>query len=409
MRIGLFTDTYPPFINGVSTSVEMLKNALEKKNHEVYLVTVNDSSIKYDYDEENHILKIPSIPIGLYDYRLSRIYSLKMINLIKSWNLDVIHSHTELGIGICARLVAKQFNIPLIHTYHTMYKDYTHYVTHGHFDKSSKKIVEYLTKFYCDTTATELIVPTNKTYRLFKENYKFEKNIHIIPTGIEVDRFFKENVNKKEVDRLRKNLNLSKRDTVIIFVGRLAQEKNIEFLLNAEKKIINNHSNIKLLIVGDGPDKEKLEMFSRKLGIEKNVIFTGKVAWDDMPVYYQLANFFATASKTETQGLTVIEAMAAGITPVCIRDEAFLTAITDNLNGFIFDNIDEYVEIILKLEKNKQERTKISGQARIQAEHFSSAQFADNVLVVYNKAIENRKKYKFGIFSKITKKLKGEE
>lgn len=409
MRIGLFTDTYPPFINGVSTSVEMLKNALEKKNHEVYLVTVNDSSIKYDYDEENHILKIPSIPIGLYDYRLSRIYSLKMINLIKSWNLDVIHSHTELGIGICARLVAKQFNIPLIHTYHTMYKDYTHYVTHGHFDKSSKKIVEYLTKFYCDTTATELIVPTNKTYRLFKENYKFEKNIHIIPTGIEVGRFFKENVNKKEVDRLRKNLNLSKRDIVIIFVGRLAQEKNIEFLLNAEKKIINNHSNIKLLIVGDGPDKEKLEMFSRKLGIEKNVIFTGKVAWDDMPVYYQLANFFATASKTETQGLTVIEAMAAGITPVCIRDEAFLTAITDNLNGFIFDNIDEYVEIILKLEKNKQERAKISGQARIQAEHFSSAQFADNVLVVYNKAIENRKKYKFGIFSKITKKLKGEE
>ena len=332
-----------------------------------------------------------------------------MINLIKSWNLDVIHSHTELGIGICARLVAKQFNIPLIHTYHTMYKDYTHYVTHGHFDKSSKKIVEYLTKFYCDTTATELIVPTNKTYRLFKENYKFEKNIHIIPTGIEVDRFFKENVNKKEVDRLRKNLNLSKRDTVIIFVGRLAQEKNIEFLLNAEKKIINNHSNIKLLIVGDGPDKEKLEMFSRKLGIEKNVIFTGKVAWDDMPVYYQLANFFATASKTETQGLTVIEAMAAGITPVCIHDEAFLTAITDNLNGFIFDNIDEYVEIILKLEKNKQERAKISGQARIQAEHFSSTQFADNVLVVYNKAIENRKKYKFGIFSKITKKLKGEE
>lgn len=409
MRIGLFTDTYPPFINGVSTSVEMLKNALEKKNHEVYLVTVNDSSIKYDYDEENRILKIPSIPIGLYDYRLSRIYSLKMINLIKSWNLDVIHSHTELGIGICARLVAKQFNIPLIHTYHTMYKDYTHYVTHGHFDKSSKKIVEYLTKFYCDTTATELIVPTNKTYRLFKENYKFEKNIHIIPTGIEVDRFFKENVNKKEVDRLRKNLNLSKRDTVIIFVGRLAQEKNIEFLLNAEKKIINNHSNIKLLIVGDGPDKEKLEMFSRKLGIEKNVIFTGKVAWDDMPVYYQLANFFATASKTETQGLTVIEAMAAGITPVCIHDEAFLTSITDNLNGFIFDNIDEYVEIILKLEKNKQERAKISGQARIQAEHFSSAQFADNVLVVYNKAIENRKKYKFGIFSKITKKLKGEE
>lgn len=409
MRIGLFTDTYPPFINGVSTSVEMLKNALEKKNHEVYLVTVNDSSIKYDYDPEKRILKIPSIPIGLYDYRLSRIYSLKMINLIKSWNLDVIHSHTELGIGICARLVAKQFNIPLIHTYHTMYKDYTHYVTHGHFDKSSKKIVEYLTKFYCDTTATELIVPTNKTYKLFKENYKFEKNIHIIPTGIEVNRFFKENTNRKEVDRLRKNLHLSKKDTVIIFVGRLAQEKNIEFLLNAEKKIVKANPNIKLLIVGDGPDKEKLEKFSYDLNVDKNVIFAGKVAWDDMPIYYQLASFFATASTTETQGLTVIEAMAAGITPICINDEAFKTAVTNNLNGFIFEDEDEYINLILTLEKDKQKRTKVSGQARIQAEHFSSSQFAENVLVVYNKAIENKKKYKFGIISKITRKIKGEE
>ena len=409
MRIGLFTDTYPPFINGVSTSVEMLKNALEKKNHEVYLVTVNDSSIKYDYDSEKRILKIPSIPIGLYDYRLSRIYSLKMINLIKSWNLDVIHSHTELGIGICARLVAKQFNIPLIHTYHTMYKDYTHYVTHGHFDKSSKKIVEYLTKFYCDTTATELIVPTNKTYKLFKENYKFEKNIHIIPTGIEVNRFFKENTNRKEVDRLRKNLHLSKKDTVIIFVGRLAQEKNIEFLLNAEKKIVKVNPNIKLLIVGDGPDKEKLEKFSCDLNVDKNVIFAGKVAWDDMPIYYQLASFFATASTTETQGLTVIEAMAAGITPICINDEAFKTAVTNNLNGFIFEDEDEYINLILTLEKDKQKRTKVSGQARIQAEHFSSSQFAENVLVVYNKAIENKKKYKFGIISKITRKIKGEE
>ena len=131
MRIGLFTDTYPPFINGVSTSVQMLKTALEKKGHTVYLVTVNDSSIKFDYNEEERILKIAAIPIGLYDYRLSRIYPVTMINLIKSWNLDIIHSHTELGIGIFARIFAKQFNIPLVHTYHTMYKDYTHYVTHG--------------------------------------------------------------------------------------------------------------------------------------------------------------------------------------------------------------------------------------------------------------------------------------
>ena len=247
MRIGLFTDSYPPYINGVSTSVAMLKKALEAKGHTVYVVTVSNNALKYEYDEEEHIVKVPGIPIGIYDYRLSRIYPLSMINIMKNWNLDVIHSHTEFGIGILARLVAKQFNIPLVHTYHTLYEDYTHYITHGYFDKSSKKIVEYLTKFYCDKTANELIVPTNKIYKLFKEKYEFTKNIHIVPTGIEVERFFEENVSKDDVELLKKKLNISKKDFVIIFVGRLAEEKNVEFLLNAQAKLIKKHSNIKLL------------------------------------------------------------------------------------------------------------------------------------------------------------------
>lgn len=406
MKIGLFTDTYPPFINGVSTSVQMLKNSLEKKGHIVYLITVNDSSIKYDYNEKKRILKIPSMPIGLYDYRLSRIYPLKIINLIKGWKLDVIHSHTELGIGIFARIFAKQFNIPLVHTYHTMYKDYTHYVTHGHFDKSSKKIVEYLTKFFCDTTATELIVPTTKTYKLLKETYQFEKNIHIIPTGIEVERFFQENIDKKLLTSLKKKIKIGKKDTVIIFVGRLAQEKNIEFLIKCHKKIIRNKPNIKLMIVGDGPDREKLELLAEELGISNNIIFTGKVAWEDIPYYYHISDIFVTASKTETQGLTVIEAMASNLPSVCIEDEAFQGTVINELNGYIFKEEKEYCNLILRLNKSPKERENIGKQARIQAEHLSSSQYAENVVVVYNDAMKNKNKYKYGIFSKVIDKLK---
>lgn len=401
MRIGLFTDTYPPFINGVSTSVDMLKKALERQGHTVYVVTVNDSSFKYDYNEKNKVLRIPGLPIGIYDYRLSRIYPLKMINLVKNWNLDVIHSHTEFGIGIFARILAKQFNIPLVHTYHTMYEDYTHYITHGYFDKSSKKIVEYLTKFYCDTTATELIVPTNKTYQLFKEKYKFEKNIHIIPTGIEVDRFFTENVEKAEITDLKKHLNISKNDIVIIFVGRLAEEKNVEFLLNAHKKLVSKYKNAKLLIVGDGPDKEKFENISKKLKINTNVIFTGKVAWSEVPYYYHVSDIFTTASKSETQGLTVIEAMASNVVPVVIEDEAFNGTVVNNLNGIIFKTEEEYLTDIENLIKNKKLRKSLAIQARIQSEHLSSNQYASNVLVVYERAIKNKNKYQYGIFSKI--------
>ncbi len=407
MRIGLFTDSYPPFINGVSTSVAMLKKALEKEGNIVYVVTVSHNVLKYEYDEKERILKIPGIPIGIYDYRLSRIYPVSMINKMKNWKLDVIHSHTEFGIGILARLFAKQFNLPLVHTYHTLYEDYTHYITHGYFDKSSKKIVEYLTKFYCDKTANELIVPTNKIYRLFKDKYNFEKNIHIIPTGIEVDRFFVENVNKKEVDTLRKRLNLKRKDFVILFVGRLAEEKNVEFLINAQKTINNYDKNIKLLIVGDGPDKPKYEELARSLGLEDSVIFNGKAAWEEIPIYYHVCDIFATASTTETQGLTVIEAMASGKTPLCIKDDSFLGTVTDGLNGRIFTTDEEYISQVFELFNNPNIRKKYNDQARIQAEHFSSKTYAQSVLVVYKRALKDKtEEDRFGFISRIIKKVR---
>lgn len=408
MRIGLFTDSYPPYINGVSTSVATLKRALEKKGHIVYVVTVSNNALKYEYDKKERIVKVPGIPIGIYDYRLSRIYPLSMINTMKAWNLDVIHSHTEFGIGILARLFAKQFNIPLVHTYHTLYEDYTHYITHGYFEKSSKKIVEYLTKFYCDKTATELIVTTNKIYKLFREKYKFEKNIHIVPTGMEVEKFFEENVGKKDVDRLKKKLGIERKDFVIIFVGRLASEKNVEFLINSHAKLIKNIKNIKLLIVGDGPDKDSYEALAKKLGLQDSIIFNGKASWEEMPIYYHCADLFTTASTTETQGLTVLEAMASSIVPLCIEDEAFLSTITDGLNGVIFKDEEEYCSDVIKLYKDTQLRKRISSQARIQAEHCSSKTFAERVLEVYERAIiDKQKEDRFGIISKISKKIRG--
>lgn len=407
MRIGIFTETYTPYISGLVTSEVMLKNALEKQGHEVYVVTANLETFKYEWNPEERVLKIPGLPTGIYDSRLTSIYPVKAVNKIKSWNLDIIHSQTEFAIGTFARLIAKQYNIPLVHTYHTMYEDYIHYITRGYFQKSSKKLVEYFTKFYCDTTATELIVPTTKTYKLFKDKYKFERNIHIIPTGIEVERFYKENQNEKNINNLRKQLNLSKRDFVILFVGRLAEEKNVEFLIESQKKLVEKHNNIKLLIVGDGPDKEKYEELSDKKGLSKNIIFTGKAAWEDMPYYYHVANVFATASKTETQGLTVIEAMAANTVPICMRDEAFQSMVTEELNGLFFETNEDYEKEVLFLYDNKKELERYNKQARIQAEHYSSKNYADRVLEVYQRAIKEKEgENRFGIFSKIYRFIK---
>ncbi len=391
MRIGIFTETYTPYISGLVTSELMLKKALEKKGHEVYVVTANLTNFHYEYDEKEKVLRIPGIPTGIYDSRLTSIYPIKAINKIKSWNLDVIHSQTEFAIGTFARLFAKQYNIPIVHTYHTMYEDYVHYITKGHFDKSSKKLVEYLTKFYCDKTITELIVPTKKAYDLFKKKYNVERNIHIIPTGIEVERFYKEKIDLKKINRLKKQYNISKKDFTAIFVGRIAEEKNIPFIINVTEDLIKTNPNFKLLIVGDGPDKENYEKQVIKKHCENNVIFTGKVSWEDIPVYYQLADIFISASKSETQGLTIIEAMAASLPNLCIDDESFRDTVVDSLNGFLFKDEEDCKKLIIKIMNDKKLLNNMQINARNSAELHSSKYFAEKVLDVYKLAIKNRK------------------
>ena len=392
MRIGLFTDTYPPYINGVSTSIAMLKTALEKKGHQVFVVAINPDNISYKYEDNGKIIRIPGIPVPLYDYRLSSIYPVRIVEKIRKWNLDVIHSHTEFGVGTFARIIAKQFDIPLVHTYHTMYEDYVHYITKGYFVGHSKKIVEYLTKFYCDKTATELIVPTKKTYDLFKQKYHVDRNIHIVPTGIEIERFYKEKYSKIDTNALKKKIGINKDDKVILFVGRLGKEKSVDLLIEAQANIVKSYPNCKLLIIGDGPDMEVFQKLVSKHKLDDKVLLIGKVPWEEIPKYYQMADIFATASRTETQGLTVIEAMAASIPVVAADDESFKNIIIDDLNGNLFKNKREYINKIKKLLEDETKLKNMSNQARISTEPYSTKYFAEKVLAVYKTAIGDKPK-----------------
>lgn len=390
MRIGMFTDTYPPFINGVSTSIVVLKKALEKKGHEVFVVTVNNEKIGYDLSDKK-IIRIPGIPVGIYDYRLSGIYPIKVIKKIKKLNLDVIHSHTEFGVGTFARLISKQYDIPLVHTYHTMYEDYISSVTKGYLDWPSKPIIAELTKFYCDKTSSELIVPTKKTYDLFKKKYKVDRDVHIIPSGIEIEKYFRENYNKEDIEALRKKMGINKEDFVILYVGRLGQEKNVEFLIDAHVALARQYHNCKLLIIGDGPLMEKLQKKVRRYRIEESVIFGGKVPYEEVGIYYQLASVFATASITETQGLTVIEALAASLPIIVINDESYENAVENEYNGFVFKNKREYHKRIKFLMQNPDILKIMKVNARNSSFKHSADYYADRVLEVYKIAVGDRK------------------
>ena len=407
MRIGIFTDTYPPFINGVSTSISMLEAALRKKGHKVFIVTVNPKDMTYIEEKNGSLIRVPGIPVGIYDYRLTSAYSIRAAKKIKSWNLDVIHSHTEFGIGTFARVIAKQYDIPIVHTYHTMYEDYVHYITHGYFSGPSKKLVEYLTKFYCDKTTKELIVPTKKTYDLFKEKYRYDRNVHIIPTGIDIEKFYKEKMNSIELNGLKEKIGIKKDDIVILFVGRIASEKNIEFLIKNHDSLISKNKHVKLLIIGDGPDLEKYKKLVKSLKIDNNVIFTGKVPWKDISKYYNIADIFTTASHTETQGLTVIEGMAASLPVVALDDESFRNVVIHELDGYLFKNKKDYVNYMGKLILDKSLRENMGNQARINSEAFSSKYYAERVLSVYKLATKDEnKKNKKTFFNRLKNTVK---
>ena len=405
MKIGIFSDTYTPFINGVSTSIVCLKKALEKKGHEVYVVTVNNEKMGYSYDEKEKVMRIPALKAGIYDYRLSMIYSFKAKKKIKELNLDVIHSQTEFGIGTFARLVAMELDIPIVHTYHTLYEEYLNSLTKNKIKYMVNGFVEYLAEYYCDSSIGELIVPTAKTKEIFKKQYKFKREVHVIPNGIDLDKFSIENINKKELEKIKKQYGIKDTDFVIMYVGRLGPEKNIPFLARAQKQIVKKHKNCKLVIVGEGPMKNELEKITSS--IRENVIFTGKIPQSDIQYYYRLADVFATASKFETQGLTVIEALASGVCALCILDDSFKDALIDNVNGNFFETEKEYVDLVDKLMTDEKLLNKYKKNAIKTANEHSYLTFGDKVLEVYELAIKNNKEKTTRYMNRFKKTVKG--
>ena len=334
---------------------------------------------------------MPGIKTGIYDARLTGIYSSKAMKIIKTWDLDIIHSQTEFGIGFFSRIVAKKLKIPVVHTYHTMYEDYVYYVTHGHFNNFAKKLVVKLTKYYCEKKCDQVIVPTNKIKDLFINKYNITKNINVIPTGIDLTRFKLTESLQKDVTKIKKKYKIKDTNFVIGSVGRIATEKSFDKLLHNAKDLINKNPNIIVMLVGDGPELNNLKKLAKDLDIEQNVIFTGKVPYDKVPSYYNVFDLMTSFSVTETQGLTILEGLAASKPTLCINDESFKTTIENNYNGYLFNNDTEFQKYIITLMTDKKLYNTLACNALNSIYKYSKEVFASEVLKVYHKAIEKKK------------------
>ena len=379
MRIGLFTDAYYPIISGVTISVDILRTELLKLGHEVIVVT-------YEHDDavdSKGIIRLkgrkPPIKV-MGEYRIGKVTK-KKIDKIKELNLDIIHCHTEFTIGRLGRKAAKELNIPVVHTYHTMYEDYIHFISKI-FSGPLKFTAKKYSKSFADS-ADSVIFPTIKVKNAF-DGYGFLKDSSIVPTGIYLEKFRRNNFSNKDLEALKKDLNINKDDLVMLFLGRMSREKGIDDLLDNCKDICSTNDNIKLLLVGDGPDFDYFYKKTKNLGFNDKVIFTGMVAPKDVGIYYHIADLFVNFSITETQGLTYIEALASGLPLLVKYDDNLQGVIKDGVNGFSFTNNSDFVSLFNKLSKDKLLLEEFACNTYNDIQRFSSENFAKKVLKVYD-------------------------
>lgn len=389
MRIGLFSDAYLPDINGVVSSIATLKAALEKLGHTVFVVS-NHNGINVKYDAENHILRLPGLEVKkFYGYKMSNPIQLRGEEYIRKMDLDVIHVHTEMGIGLFARQMAKKYNIPLVYTYHTLYEDYLHYVNPKDFqtvDQAGRRVVRYLSKL-AGNGPMAVIAPSNKTKKAL-QSYGVKTPIYIVPTGIDLSDFLKKNLDAEKIQAVRQSLGLSDEAHTVVFVGRIAKEKCIEMPIEALSKVKDD--NLHLIIVGGGTDLKFYQNEAKELGIEERVHFVGKIPREEIPYYYSAFDCFVSASLSETQGMTYLEALASGLMVFGRRDEVLDGLVEEGKTGYYFDDAQELaakLDAYFTLPKAQREPHVLDCVAK--TEQYNTELFAQKVLAVYQQAIDD--------------------
>lgn len=385
MKILLATDLYLPAVNGVVTSTVSLKQALEDLGHEVRILTLSD--IGY-IDMEQDIYAISSMNISkIYPGARIRFFRDRpILTEIIHWKPDLIHTQSEFSAFQMAKYITHYLPIPIVHTYHTVYEDYTHYFSPS--KKMGRKIVAVFTKTRLKEAQT-VIAPTNKVARLLND-YEVKKPIHVIPTGIELNQFQCQ-ARQEQLANLKQSYGIPENKFLILSLGRLGKEKNIEELLQFLSMVkLKPH----FLIVGDGPDRYHLEKITENLGLAEHVTFTGMIAPKDVAIYYQVADLFVSASTSETQGLTYIEALASGLPVLCRADESIENVILDDKNGFQYRSLKEFEACLYTLMKKSDDYYKMKKFAEYFAnQHYSSTSFGKQIEQVYKNVVKSFPKY----------------
>ena len=355
--------------------------------HDVRVLTLSNTTKSYRDGKVYYVGSLSAAKI-YPQARVTNLLAASHLKEIKDWGPDMIHSQCEFSTFIMAKRIASDLEVPVVHTYHTVYEDYTHYFIPS--KRAGKKLVSIASKTFagfCD----RIIVPTNKTKKLLLTYGIREEMIDIIPTGINIPEIYDKKL-------LRKSLGIDEDAKVILYLGRLGAEKNIQEIMAYYDKLKDD--DIKLYIVGGGPYLNTLKEDSDKLN--KEVVFTGMVDANSVNRYYQAADIFVTASTSETQGLTYYEALANGTIALC-RDDSVLDGVIKNgFNGFRYQDFQGFEKFIDRVFSDSETKELLETNARAYAEvNFSTQGFGEKCLASYEKSIEEYERESINIFKRL--------
>ena len=395
MNIALFTDTFTPEINGVVSSIVTLKTELERYGHNVYVVTTHSNLLEVEY--KDNVLRLPGLELKqLYGYVLTSPIHFTCLNKIKEMKLDLIHAHTEFGIGIFARIVSRYLSVPLVSTYHTTYEDYTHYVNKFNLDsveKAAKKAVISYSKMAAESSV-EVISPSAKTKEMLI-GYGIKRPIHVIPTGLDVSRFDQNRKDEAMVSQIKSEFGLKESDTIVLFMGRLAKEKAVDLVIDGFKVLDDKgRTDIHFMIVGDGPERAILEQQVNALNLNHLVHFAGKKKPGEVPNYYHAADVFVSASTTETQGLTFIEALASKLPVFARPDDVLEELVLEDETGYLFTDANEFAsKMEAYVDSSDEHKDRIVSNTLKRVEPYDSRVFYQRIFDVYQSAIRTYQGY----------------
>jgi 1,2-diacylglycerol 3-alpha-glucosyltransferase len=384
LHIAFFTNTYLPVVSGVVRSVESFREALTKQGHNVFIFAQSDENYK---DKIPFVYRYPSLPLPIQaDVPAVIPVSPFVEQLLQFLKPDVIHTHHPFLLGQTAARRAEELSVPLVFTFHTQYTEYTHYFplpqeTIQEFLKGAVKnwLQEYMQR------CQHIVIPSESMKEILVDEYGLRACYTVIPTGMDLDPY--RHAGGKAL-RAREGW---QDNIVLISTGRLATEKNWSLLLESLRKVYSEHPDMRMVIIGDGPEKSALQEQAVELGIAERVVFTGQLPFEDIPSYLKAADLFVFASVTETQGLVTMEALAAGLPVVAVDASGTRDIVENGRQGFLVpDDPVALAEAINRLLDSPDLRKKFQRNALKRARIFDISKCAKQLVNVYEQAIADK-------------------